>query len=444
MTHASPRLKAGDRVGPNLELERELARGAMGVVWRARHLQLGIPVAVKFLDAATETADTSARFSVEAMVMARVSTLSPDIVGILDAGHHGALRYLVMEYVAGSSLEGILEDGPLAVADVRHIATRVAGAIDALHVAGYVHRDIKPANILVDAQLENVKLADFGVVKVTGPTSFDVRATNTGSVLGSPAYLSPEHIGGAPTSPAQDHWGLSVMTYELLTGQLPFDGATFGALVAQICSGRFAQPSRRGLPVGLDAVFQRAFKREPSARFDTAAAFARALDEALTAAAPRDAAPPASQVELDLRVRDTVLDTSSLARSVASTPKRPIPVLVIFAAAALVGASIFGVFVAKRPTTQVEALSVQPPALVADQVLGETAQVEATHEAERSVVAEAAASPEHRSHAGSPSARAERSPSAVTAAPGVAPTAETARAAGALRARMPVSKSEVY
>jgi len=270
----------GSRISQSVVLERELGRGAMGVVWLAKHETLGIPVAVKFLDGLVRDAPNQ-RFRVEGMVLARVSSLSRDIVRVLDAGVHEDTQFIVMEYVDGQSLETLLESGPVSYVNASSIVDRLATAIDHLHQAGYVHRDVKPANVLVTADFATVKLADFGVVKVLDPQQFGVRATATATVLGTPAYLSPEHLAGDVTSAEQDLWALAVTAYELVAGRLPFDAPTFIGLAAAICAAQFPKPSAVGLPTSLDAVFGRAFAAEVENRFSSATAFAEAFRVAL-------------------------------------------------------------------------------------------------------------------------------------------------------------------
>jgi serine/threonine-protein kinase len=274
-------LRSGERVADHLELRRELGRGAMGVVWAARHELLGIEVAVKFLDGVAMHAEARARFRVEAMVLAQISAQSSDIVRVLDAGEHRGVPFFVMELVAGSSLDELLDDGPLDLVEAGRLISRLATAVDLVHAAGFVHRDIKPGNVLVSADRRIVKLADFGVVKVMDAAALGVRATRNGSVLGSPAYLAPEQLGGSACSPAQDHWALAVTAYELVADRLPFDGPSLTALAVAITKIRFRSLASLGLPHALDAVFHRAFAPEVAARFPTARAFADALASAI-------------------------------------------------------------------------------------------------------------------------------------------------------------------
>ncbi len=205
---------AGDPATP-FDLLEEIGRGGMGTVWRARHRGLDRLVAVKYLS--EQLADRPAfvsRFRQEARVMARLQ--HPRIVAVHDVGEDEGLPYLVMEHVPGPALAAIL---PLSPARTIDIGIGVCEALAYAHEHGVVHRDIKPENILLD-DAGAVKVADFGIARLLdapgGP-----RATATGAVIGTPAYLSPEALAGADPDPRMDLYALGAVLYQCVTGALP-------------------------------------------------------------------------------------------------------------------------------------------------------------------------------------------------------------------------------
>ncbi|HWQ13021.1 MAG TPA: serine/threonine-protein kinase [Roseiflexaceae bacterium] len=209
-----------------------LGQGAVGAVFRGRDRQTGADVAVKELrqDAATLDPQALARFEREAAALRRLD--HPGIVRMLAAVAEGERHYLVMEYVPGGSLEALLRvGGPLPVPRVLEIGLHLAGALEAVHRLGIVHRDIKPANVLLDAA-GAPRLTDFGAAYVAG----GVRLTETGVLVGSFAYLSPEVCAGEAPDVRADLWSFGVLLFEMLAGRRPFDAPQPGALLTAILS----------------------------------------------------------------------------------------------------------------------------------------------------------------------------------------------------------------
>jgi serine/threonine-protein kinase len=292
------KLEAGLLITPNVRLERPLGEGGMGSVWLAEHLSLHSRVVVKFIaDAYATNAEAQARFSREAAAASQVK--SPHVVQTFDHGiSPDGVPYIVMELLEGRSLGDTLADSaPLPPALVVEIVTQLARALEKAHAAGIIHRDIKPDNIfLCDAGdgAVFVKLLDFGIAKGAAMSNIG-KETKTGSVMGSPLYMSPEQLIGAK---AIDHradlWAVGVVAYEALVGKRPFDAETVGALTMKIHNDPLPLPSalRPELPQALDAWFERACALSPGDRFASAKDLADALATAITGAiSPRSLTP---------------------------------------------------------------------------------------------------------------------------------------------------------
>jgi serine/threonine-protein kinase len=256
-------------------LERELGRGGMGSVWLAQHLTLRSPVAIKLIDAEIATNhEALSRFLREAQAAA--SLRSPHVVQILDHGVDEGVPFIVMELLDGESLASRLERlRRLPPPETAHLLTQVARAMTKAHEAGIVHRDLKPDNIFIvkNDEEEIAKVLDFGVAKShahgVGAVS---SATRTGSVLGTPYYMSPEQAEGAKSvDHRSDIWAMGVIAWECLLGVRPFEAETLGGLLLAICARDLPVPSRVGaVPAGFDAWFARACSRDISRRFATA------------------------------------------------------------------------------------------------------------------------------------------------------------------------------
>jgi serine/threonine-protein kinase len=251
----------------------------MGEIYLARDEVLGREVAVKVL-AERFAADASLRerFKREALAAARLSG-NHNIVTIFDVGEHDGRPIIVMEYLAGGSLEKRVDGKkPCATAQVLDWLDEAASALDAAHAAGIVHRDVKPGNLLLDDR-DHVKVADFGIASAAGMDSF----TQTGTILGTAGYLSPEQARGERATAASDRYALGIVAWELLTGKRPFQSATPTAeALAHVNSPvPSAHAANGALPASFDAVFERALAKDPAARYPHASDFVGELRSAV-------------------------------------------------------------------------------------------------------------------------------------------------------------------
>jgi eukaryotic-like serine/threonine-protein kinase len=271
-------------------LIRPLGEGAMGAVWLAQHLALDAPVVIKLIRSELAArADVRARFTREARIAARMR--SAHVVGVLD---HGVTEagdpFLVMEHLEGETLrERLIARWALPPAETAEIITQICRGVSKAHEAQLVHRDLKPDNVFLarDVGAEIVKVLDFGVVKVPDALALDgVAPTVTGTLVGTPSYMSPEQAQGLRTVDYRsDLWSLGVIAYECLTSLLPFPARTLGQLTRQITLDPIPPPSStpRGatLPPGLDAWMRRALARDPAHRFESALDLAVELHHAI-------------------------------------------------------------------------------------------------------------------------------------------------------------------
>lgn len=280
------------RIG-RYEVIEEIGRGGMARVYRARDTQLQRIVALKVL-ATQLSLDTEfvKRFEREARTAANLR--HPNIVTIYDIGEDQGLHYIAMEYIDGVPLYTILEKhGSLGLGYAIALLEPIAAALDYAHQAGAVHRDIKPHNIMVDRN-GRVVLTDFGIVQTL--EADDQRLTRTGVFMGTPEYISPEQAEARRVGGHSDLYSLAVVAYEIITGRVPFSGATPQLIVAHA-----QQPPPPitsivpDLPAELDIVISRALAKRPERRFQTGAAFIKALRDVaaragITPASPADLA----------------------------------------------------------------------------------------------------------------------------------------------------------
>ena len=250
----------------------KLGQGGMGSVWRAEHVALRTIAAVKLIDPSiAESAEARARFEREAQAAA--SLRSAHVVQILDYGVDDGLPYIVMELLQGESLADRLERvGRLEPRETAVILAQVAKAMARAHEQHIVHRDLKPDNIFLirDGDEEIAKVLDFGIAKSRGDGVTNV-ATQTGTMLGTPYYMSPEQaIGQRAVDHRTDIWAFAVIAYESITGARPFEGETIGGVAVAICVGRIPRPSEVGsVPEGFDEWFARCTDRDPNQRFQS-------------------------------------------------------------------------------------------------------------------------------------------------------------------------------
>lgn len=261
-------------MGPYRILER-IGIGGMGEVYRALDLRLDRLVAVKFLLPGADE-ERRRRFEREARAAATVN--HPGICAILDVGQLDGDPWFAMELLQGESLADRLARGPLPVADALHLGSQVLTALEELHRRGFVHRDLKPSNLFLTPH--GTKVLDLGLAAPLEGSGWtlDGRLTASGTILGTPYYMSPEQWEGSPVSPATDLFSLGVVLFEALTGQLPFNGPTPFAIYEAVL--RCQPPVLTGGPgiEGLDRFLHRALSKRPLDRFPDAGSMRRALD----------------------------------------------------------------------------------------------------------------------------------------------------------------------
>jgi hypothetical protein len=273
---------AGSRIS-GYRLERQIGRGGMAVVFRARDEHLGRLVALKILAPALAGDEAfQRRFVSESRAAAAID--DPHIVPVFAAGEADGVLFIAMRYVAGGDVQSLMSrEGPLPAARVASVISPVASALDAAHAAGLLHRDVKPSNMLIDAQPgrpDHVYLSDFGLSKATAATS---GMTMTGEVIGTVHYLSPEQIEGDPPDGRADQYALACAAFAMLTGEPPFTGDNPTAVMY---AHRWHQPPlvtarRPDLPAAADAVLAKALAKTRDGRYANCGEFADALRVAL-------------------------------------------------------------------------------------------------------------------------------------------------------------------
>jgi serine/threonine-protein kinase len=261
-------------------VERGLGQGAMGVVMLARHVQLDVPVAIKVVTPeGLETPEAAARFVREARASAKLE--SEHVVRVTDVGRlPSGAPYMVMELLRGQDLaEVVAGDERLPISDAVDYVIQALEALAEAHAAGIVHRDLKPSNLFRADRASGpmIKVLDFGISKAA---EAGVSLTKTHSLMGSPAYMSPEQILATKDVDARaDVWSMGIVLYELLAGVTPFDGDQVGALLTSVLTSPIppVETRRAGLPEGLAAVVHGCLERDIEKRIGSAAELALAL-----------------------------------------------------------------------------------------------------------------------------------------------------------------------
>jgi serine/threonine protein kinase len=272
-----------DRIG-RYKIVRELGRGAMGVVYHAIDPNIGRPVAIKTIQlGGIRKPEEQERLRERLFREARSAGIlsHPGIVTIYDVEQQGELAYIAMEYVDGPTLDQVLsEPQPLDPARLFSILSQTAAALDYAHGKGIVHRDIKPANIMIAAD-GMAKITDFGIAKITASEQF----TMTGSIVGTPHYMSPEQVQGQPVDGRSDQFSLAVIAYEALTGEKPYTGEHLTTVVYKIVAEEPMPPHRINSTLGgaIDAALRKGLAKRPDARFRTCGEFVETLEKACAA-----------------------------------------------------------------------------------------------------------------------------------------------------------------
>ena len=281
------------------QVEKELGKGAMGVVYLGRDPKINRVVAIKTMALSQEfeedeLKDVKERFFREAETAGRLN--HPNIVTIFDAGEEHDLAYIAMEFLKGKDLVPYTKTGNLMpIAKVMDIAARVADALSYAHQNSVVHRDIKPANIMYEPESDSVKVTDFGIARIT-----DSSRTKTGMVLGTPSYMSPEQLAGKKIDGRSDLFSLGVMLFQMASGKLPFEGDSMAQLMFKIANE--AHPHIRDfnpqVPECLEAIIDKALAKDNAQRYQTGAELAADLRACMGLNAGGGAASP--QVDFNL------------------------------------------------------------------------------------------------------------------------------------------------
>jgi len=249
------------------DVASEIGRGAMGVVYRAVDPMLERTVAIKTINMALDPGEMEQyekRFTIEARAAGSLN--HPNIVTIYDIGRSGDLAYMAMEFLEGRELKEVIVEHELNADRALDIAAQIADGLAYAHEHDVVHRDIKPANIMI-LRGDRAKITDFGIARMR---SADVR-TQTGVVLGSPRYLSPEQVLGKRCDARADTFSLGVIIYEMLTGQVPFNGIDVNSLMFQIVNFNPPPPSSINpeLPAMIDLILAKALAKSADERYAT-------------------------------------------------------------------------------------------------------------------------------------------------------------------------------
>ncbi|HEV3330428.1 MAG TPA: protein kinase [Bryobacteraceae bacterium] len=272
-----------DRIG-RYKIVRELGRGAMGVVYHAIDPNIGRPVAIKTIRLGDgRTPEEQERLRERLFREARSAGMlsHPGIVTIYDVEQQGELAYIAMEYVDGPTLDSILSRAePIPPDQMFSVLAQTAAALDYAHGKGIVHRDIKPANIMIAAD-GTAKIADFGIAKITS----NDQLTMTGTIVGTPHYMSPEQVQGQAIDGRSDQFSLAVIAYEMLTGEKPYTGEHLTTVVYKIVAEEPVPPHRLNatLAGAIDNVLRKALSKKPDGRYGTCQEFAQSLEKACAA-----------------------------------------------------------------------------------------------------------------------------------------------------------------
>jgi serine/threonine-protein kinase len=268
------RLEPGLNIDERYTLIQRIGSGGMADVWSADDAMLGRQVALKFLHERFGADEQFVeRFRREAQAAAGLQ--HPNVVGVYDRGEHDERYWIAMEYVQGASLKDLIDRG-LSGSETVEIVRQILQGVRFAHERGIVHRDLKPQNVLVDAE-GRARVTDFGIARAGAS-----EITQTGSVLGTAQYLSPEQAQGLETNATSDLYSVGVILYEALTGRVPFEAETAVAIALKQIS-EIPRPPRQlnpEIPPALNAIVLRALAKDPKDRFASATEFLAALDEA--------------------------------------------------------------------------------------------------------------------------------------------------------------------
>ncbi|HEY3501088.1 MAG TPA: serine/threonine-protein kinase [Polyangiaceae bacterium] len=417
-------------------LEKKLGQGGMGAVWRAEHLQLKSPVAIKLIDEQIASSpDALNRFMREAQSAAALR--SPHVVQILDFGADRGVPYIAMELLDGESLaDRLARVGRMSPQEIAGLMTQVARALGKAHEMGIVHRDIKPDNIFIVRNDEEdvAKVLDFGIAKSSqGLGVGSGSTTRTGAILGTPNYMSPEQAEGTKlVDHRTDLWALGVIVFEALVGRKPFDSDALGSLLLAICTRPIPVPSQWGYQhPGFDAWFARACAREVGERFQSARELTAALRQICGIHDMREPSPSAhgpTVRALSSPSQMTPYPHSQGSHGSAVTPNVPLPTANTYSASVDLG-------VRKKPIAALVIVGLFASAALAAGVafFVRKSRVDVAEETAAKPAVEAAARP---------AAEAVEKPAAPIVTPAPAPTPLVIPAPAPLASEAPVASAQ--
>jgi len=309
----------------NYQIVDRLGKGGMATVYRARQVNMQRDVAIKIMSAdLAQDPQFVARFEREAQVIAHLE--HPRILPVHDFGHEGELFYLVMRLIEGDTLYQRLLDDALPVDVAARFVTQIAEALDYAHAEGVIHRDLKPNNILIDAW-DNLYLMDFGLAKMVASSS---NLTETGAVLGTPAYMAPEQWRGAPVDARTDVYALGVILYEMVAGETPFETDTPYSLMYKHLND--PPPPLRDrlpdLPEAAERVILKALAKDMTGRYQSAGDLARAFVSAVEGeedGAPADVPAEAPPAEEPVPPPERIVPPPPSRMAAPSAPPIPVP-----------------------------------------------------------------------------------------------------------------------
>ncbi len=355
---------AGQRVA-RYEIEREIGRGGMGAVYLARDTSLGRRVTLKFIDSNFfEDAGTVRRFEREAYAASALN--HPNILTVHELGEWNDTRFIAAEFVEGETLRQRLErDGRLSVAEALRIAAQIASALAAAHTAGIVHRDIKPENIMLRPD-GLVKILDFGIAKLADNRASDFSngaTTQTGLIVGTPKYMSPEQARGFQVDSRADLWSLGCVLYEMVTGCAAFTGETTSDLIAAVLE-REPVPCAEHIkiaPAELQRIISKALMKKADERYQTVAEIATDLQRLKRQLESGDEIPTVSD-ERDSATNDkyTSPKRSQELQRFFFTTARALALAVLLAAVAMLGYALFFRNLSVGNKSEIKSLAVLP------------------------------------------------------------------------------------
>ncbi|MDX2012650.1 MAG: protein kinase [Myxococcaceae bacterium] len=320
------RLAPGTVVDGRFQVDAHIGEGGMGEVYRASHVYLKRTVALKVLHRRlVSNPDAWARFQREAELVSQLE--GPNIVRVFDFGRFSdGQPFLAMEFVEGEGLDRRLERGPLEVKEAVTLLQQVCEGLAEAHALGIVHRDLKPPNIMLGRRRDGkvvAKILDFGIARLAA--AGQEKLTATGAVVGTPSYLAPEQAQGGDIDARTDLYALGCVAYEVLTGRVPFQAESLARLILMHLQEQprpleAFRPSLGEWPA-LSAVVLKALEKDPKARFESVAAFAEALERAVTPEAPLAA--PEPEREAAWAVEKMPVITAPTARTVEARPPPP-------------------------------------------------------------------------------------------------------------------------